>query len=79
MRRCDFADVVLSGFIVSIMDRRVQDRVEERMIGQGYRMEERGEVLRYLGRKRIWGCLEGSELLREFYLTVREGESEEID
>lgn len=66
--RCDFQDVVLSGFIVGIMkEEGAMERLRERMAGQGYDIECQEDVLKYLGQKRIWGGLETSVLLREYY------------
>ena len=70
--RCDFQDVVLSGFIVGIgREEGAMDGLRERMAGQGYDIERQEEVLKYLGQKRIWGGLETSVLLREYYLVSR--------
>jgi superfamily II DNA helicase RecQ len=66
--KCDFQDVVLSGFIVGIRRKEgAIERLRERMTGQGYDIERQEEVVKYLGQKRIWGGLETSVLLREYY------------
>ena len=70
--RCDFQAVVLSGFIVGIgREEGARKGLRERMTGQGYDIERREEVLKYVGQKRIWGGLETSVLLREYYLVNR--------
>jgi len=69
--RCAFRDVVLSGFAVALRQNPAGNEMEERMAAAGVDISNKGEVLRHLGRRRIWGGLESSELLREFYLLGR--------
>jgi hypothetical protein len=70
--RCGFEDVVLSGFMVKMGQTKWQEEVRERMKQVGYDITQRSDVLKYIGQKRIWGGLEASELLREYYLLHRE-------
>jgi hypothetical protein len=69
--RCQFPDVVLSGWVVAMTRAEVMEAVEGRMTEKGYDMGQQEEVLGYLGRKRMWAGLETSELLREYYLAHR--------
>lgn len=70
-KKCEFQDVVLSEFLVGIMSKQgAMKGLRERMRGEGYDIECREEMLKYLGRKRIWKELETSVLLKEYYLVV---------
>ena len=70
--RCAFEDVVLSGFVVKMGDKKSADEFGERMRQRGLDVRKEHDVLKYVGQKRIWGGLEASELLREYYLLHRE-------
>jgi hypothetical protein len=69
--KCEFQDVMLSGFLVGIMSKQgAMEGLRERMREEGYDIEYREEMLKYLERKRIWEELETSVLLKEYYLVV---------
>jgi len=70
--KCKFADVVLSGVVVGLERKKVVDEMYGRMAAAGFDMRDESEALKYMGRKRRWGGLETSELLREFYLIGRD-------
>ena len=69
--RCQFSDVVLSGVTVGLGRKEVVDEMQGRMAAAGFDMSQETEALKYMGRRRRWGGLEASELLREFYLIGR--------
>jgi hypothetical protein len=67
--KCEFQDVVLSGFVVGVMDKEgAMEGLRDRMAERGYDVKCEDEGLKYLGQKRIWGGLETSVLLREYSL-----------
>jgi RecQ family ATP-dependent DNA helicase len=68
---CAFRDVVLSGFMVGIVQAGKMEELQRRMAQQEYDITKQEEVLKYLGQKRRWGGLEASQLLREFYRIYR--------
>jgi hypothetical protein len=68
---CAFRDVVLSGITVALRRREVVEGMRQRMAAAGVDMGNDIEALKYMGRRRRWGGLEASEMLREFYLTRR--------
>jgi superfamily II DNA helicase RecQ len=69
--KCGFADVVLSGVVVGLDRKEIVVEMQGRMAAAGFDMSEETEGLKYMGRRRRWGGLEASELLREFYLIRR--------
>jgi hypothetical protein len=72
-KKCEFQDVVLSEFLVGIMSKQgAMEGLRERMREEGYDIEYREEMLKYLGRKRIWKELETSVLLKEYYLVIEQ-------
>jgi superfamily II DNA helicase RecQ len=70
--KCAFQDVVLSGFVVGLGEAKRVEEVRGRMTKQGYDITKEEDVLKYIGQKRIWGGLETSQLLKEYYLIHQE-------
>ena len=70
--RCEFQEVVLSGFAVGLGQAGRFEEMRRRMEEQGYDMREERDLLKYIGQKKIWGGLETSQLLKEYYLMHRE-------
>jgi superfamily II DNA helicase RecQ len=68
---CTFRDVVLSGITVALGRKEVFEGMQKRMAAAGVDMSNETEMLKHMGRRRRWGGLETSELLREFYLAGR--------
>ena len=69
---CDFQDVVLSGFVVGLGRTERIDELRRRMEEQRFDITKLKDVLKYLGQKKIWGGLETSQLLKEYYLVNQE-------
>lgn len=69
--KCRFTDVVLSGVVVGLGRKEMVEEMQGRMAAAGFDMSQETEALKYMGRRRRWGGLEASELLREFYLIRR--------
>jgi hypothetical protein len=64
-----FRDVVLSGITVALRRKEYAEGMTKRLEAAGVDISKETEILKYMGRRRRWGGLETSELLREFYLS----------
>jgi hypothetical protein len=69
--KCKFIDIVLSGIVVGLDRKEIIVEIQERIAAAGFDINKKTEKLKYIERRRRWGELKASELLREFYLIRR--------